>query len=107
MPFYLIQAAFTDKADAALIKHPQNRETALRKTCKALGGKLLHFFFSFGKYDALVLAELPDNKAAAALSLSAEAGGAARMVETTVLLTVAEAMEAMTVAQTDKYKPPA
>jgi len=107
MPFYLIQAAYTDKADAAMIKHPQNREAALRKTCKALGGKMLHFFFSFGKYDALVLAELPDNKAAAALSLSAEAGGAARMVETTVLLTVAEAMEAMQTAQTDKYKPPA
>ena len=67
---------------------------------------MLHFFFSFGEYDAMLLTELPDNKAAAALSLSAEASGAVRMVHTTVLLTVDEAMEAMKEAQTDKYTPP-
>jgi uncharacterized protein with GYD domain len=106
MPFYLIQAAYTDKADAAMIRHPQHREQAIQKTCEALGGKMLHFFFSFGEYDALTIAELPDNKAAAALSLSAEAGGAVRMVRTTVLLTVDETMAAMKMAQTDKYKPP-
>jgi len=54
----------------------------------------------------MLLTELPDNKAAAALSLSAEASGAVRMVHTTVLLTVDEAMEAMKEAQTDKYTPP-
>ena len=106
MPFYLIQAAYTGTADAAMIQHPQHREEALRKTCAALDGKMHHFFFSFGKYDALVLAELPDNKAAAALSLSAEAGGAVRMVHTTVLLTVDETLAALKLAQTDKYKPP-
>jgi uncharacterized protein with GYD domain len=107
MPFYLFQAAYTDKADAAMMKHPQHREAALRKVCKALGGKMQAFFFSFGKYDAVMLAELPDNKAAAALSVSAEAGGAVRMVHTTVLLTVEEAMEAMKMAGKDQYKPPA
>ena len=107
MPFYLIQAAYTAEAEATMIKHPQHREEALRTTCQALGGKMHHFFFSFGKYDALVLAELPDNKAAAALSLSAQAGGAVRMVHTTVLLSVEDAMAAMKTAQTDKYKPPA
>ncbi|MEO8667848.1 MAG: GYD domain-containing protein [Bauldia sp.] len=107
MPFYLFQAAYTDKADAAMIRHPQHREAALRKSCKALGGKMHNFFFSFGKYDAVLLAELPDNKAAAALSISSEAGGGIRMVHTTVLISVADAMEAMKMAQTDKYKPPA
>jgi uncharacterized protein with GYD domain len=107
MPFYLFQAAYTDKADAVMVKHPQHRETVLRKTCKALGGKLLSFYFCFGKYDTVVIAELPDNKAAAAFSLSAEAGGGMRMVETTVLLTVDEAMGAMKVAGGDKYTPPA
>ena len=106
MPFYLIQAAYTGTAAASLVQHPQHREQALRKTCETLGGKMHHFFFSFGKYDALMLAELPDNKAAAALSLSAEAGGAVRMIHTTVLLTVDETMAAMKLAQGDKYKPP-
>ena len=90
-----------------MIKHPQHREEALRKTCKAQGGKMHNFFFSFGKYDTVLLAELPDNKAAAALSVSAEAGGAVRMVHTTVLLTVEETMAALKLAKTDKYKPPA
>jgi len=54
----------------------------------------------------MVLAELPDNKAAAALSLSAEASGAVKMIHTTVLLTVDEAIEAMKMAAGDKYTPP-
>ena len=107
MPFFLMQAAYTGTADASMIQHPQHREAALRTACEALGGRMHHFFFSFGKYDALIIAELPDNKAAAALSLSAEAGGAVRMVHTTVLLTVEETMAAMKLAKTDKYKPPA
>jgi len=106
MPFYLMRSAYSGSGAASLVQHPQRREEALRKTYEALGGKMHHFFFSFGEYDAMLLAELPDNKAAAALSLSAEASGAVRMVHTTVLLTVDEAMEAMKKAQTDKYTPP-
>jgi uncharacterized protein with GYD domain len=106
MQFYLMQAAFSETSAKSLVAHPQHREEVLRKTCATLGGKLHHFFYSFGKYDVMLIAELPDNKAAAALSLSAEAAGAVRMVHTTVLLTVDEAMAAMKKAQTDQYKPP-
>jgi uncharacterized protein with GYD domain len=89
-----------------MVQHPQHREDAVRKSCEALGGKLHHFFYSFGDYDALTLVELPNNKAAAALALSVEASGAARQIHTTVLLTVDDAMEAMKIAQADKYVPP-
>jgi uncharacterized protein with GYD domain len=106
MPFFLIRAAYSSSGVASIVQHPQHREEVLRKSCAALGGKMHHFFFSFGEYDAMVLAELPDNKAAAALSLSADASGAIRAINTTVLLTVDEAMEAMKKAQTDEYKPP-
>ena len=106
MPFYLMRAQYSSAGVAAIVKHPQHREEALRKSCEALGGKMHQFFFSFGEYDALVLAELPDNTAAAALSMSAEASGAIGMVDTTVLLTVDEAMAAMKAAQTDQYTPP-
>jgi uncharacterized protein with GYD domain len=106
MAFYLVQAALTQTGAGNLVQHPQRREDVLRKTCDALGGKLHHFFFCFGKYDVVLLAELPNNKAAAALSLSVEAAGAARMIHTTVLLTTADAVEAMKAAQTDKYTPP-
>ena len=106
MAFYLLQAAYSGTAAAHMVQHPQHREAALRKACEALGGKMHHFFYSFGNYDAMVIAELPSNKAAAALALSAEASGAVRQVHTTVLLTVTEAMDAMKSAQTDGYTPP-
>ena len=106
MPFYLIQASYSATGAAHLVQHPQHREQALKKTCQELGGKLHQFFFCFGKYDAMGIAELPDNKSAAALSLSADASGALKQVNTTVLLTVDEAMDAMKKAQTDKYAPP-
>lgn len=106
MSFYLVQAAYSQTGAEHLVKHPQHREEVLRKSCEVLGGKLHQFFFSFGKYDVMLIVELPDNKAAAALSLSAEAGGGVRMVHTTVLLSTAEAVEAMKKAQTDKYVPP-
>jgi uncharacterized protein with GYD domain len=106
MPFYLIRAAYSGTAAAHMVQHPQHREAAVRKTCEALGGKMLHFFYCFGDYDALALAELPNNKAAAAMALSVEASGAVRQIHTTVLLSVAEAMEAMKTAQSDKYAAP-
>jgi len=102
----MIRASYSSSATGDLVRHPQHREEAVRKSCAALGGKLHAFFFSFGEYDTVVLVELPDNAAAAALSLSAEASGAFRNIATTVLLTVDEAIEAMTKAQTDRYVPP-
>jgi uncharacterized protein with GYD domain len=106
MPFFMFRASYTSDATSKLIHHPQHREAALRKACKALGGKMHAFFFCFGEYDAMVLAELPDNKAAAALSLSVEASGALKSIHTTVLISVDEAMEAMKLASSDQYKPP-
>jgi uncharacterized protein with GYD domain len=106
MPFYLMRVSYTGTAAAHLVQHPQHRENAVRTTCEALGGKMHHFFYSFGDYDAMAIADLPNNKAAAAAALSVEASGAVRQMQTTVLITVAEAMEAMKIAQSDKYRPP-
>jgi len=107
MPHFLVQASYSAEAAAHLVQHPQHREQALRKTCETLGGKLHAFYYCFGQYDAIALVELPDNRSAAALSLSADASGALKNISTTVLLSVAEAMDAMKQAQSDQYKPPA
>jgi uncharacterized protein with GYD domain len=107
MPFYMIQADYSETGARHLVEHPQRREEALASACASLGGKMHHFFFSFGDYDAVVIAELPDNQAAAALALSADAGGGTRKVRTTVLLTPDEALDAMARARTDRYAPPA
>ena len=106
MPFYLIQVAYNDTAAKAMIADPQPRENVTRKAAKSLGGKLHAFFFSFGEYDAVAIVELPDNQAAAALALAGDGGGALARYTTTVLLTTAEAVEAMRRAQKEVYAPP-
>ena len=76
MPYYLVQADYSAEATAHLVQHPQHREKIIKETAETLGGKLHAFFYCFGEYDAIALIELPDNRAAAAMSLSADASGA-------------------------------
>lgn len=59
----------------------------------SMGGTLEAFHYTLGSEDLVVIAELPGNVAAAALSLTTAASGAARS-RTTVLLTPEEVDEA-------------
>ena len=106
MGFYLVQIAYTAEAGKAMVKSPQNREDAARKAIESLGGKLHSFFFSFGDYDAVLIAEAPSNVAAAAVALATTSAGALSKFHTTTLMTTAEGVEAMKMAQKASYKPP-
>jgi uncharacterized protein with GYD domain len=61
------------------------------------------FFFAFGGTDVYVIADLPDNVAAAALALAVTAAGGAT-VKTVVLLTPADVDAA--VGREVSYRPP-
>jgi uncharacterized protein with GYD domain len=106
MAFYLIQVAYKDTAIKSLVTRPQTREDIIGKTCKSLRGKLHSFFFAFGEYDVVAIAEFPDNAAAAAFALGTASKGAVAKFHTTVLLTAAEGLEAMRKAQQIDYAPP-
>jgi len=106
MAFYLIQVAYKDTAAKALVARPQKREDVIKKTCASLGGKLHSFFFSFGEYDVVIIAEMPDNAAAAALALATSSKGAISSFHTTVLMTAGEGLDAMKKAQKVDYTPP-
>jgi len=106
MPHYMVQAAYTPDAWGGLVKSPQDRAEALRPAIERLGGKLVSFYMSFGEYDALVIAEMPDNVSAAGVSIAAAAGGAVKAIKTTPLMTVQESMEAMRKAGQAGYRPP-
>jgi uncharacterized protein with GYD domain len=69
------------------------RVDAVSNAVQGLGGKMHSFHFAFGDDDAIVIVELPDNVAAAALGLAVSSTGLAS-VKTTVLLTAAEIDEA-------------
>jgi uncharacterized protein with GYD domain len=106
MPLFMIQSAFTADAWAILAKTPQNRAEAVRPAIEQIGGKLISYYFSFGEYDSVVIADLPDNPTAAAASIAAAAGGAIKAINTTPLMTVEEGMEAMRTAGEGGYRPP-
>jgi uncharacterized protein with GYD domain len=105
MPSYLVQVSYTSEAVAALVRKPQNRTEVVRKSVENLGGKLVGSWMSFGDYDVVLIAEMPDNVSAAALAMAAAAGGSLKSVKTTPLLTPEEGLAAATKAPTSGYTP--
>jgi uncharacterized protein with GYD domain len=106
MPLYLGRFRYTSDAVRALLNQPQDRSAAARDVAESLGGKLLGFWYAFGEFDGVFLMEAPDNASAAALGMAVGAGGALSAVETTVLLDMDEAQEAMRKAAAATYRPP-
>ena len=95
MAKYLVEATYTAEGMKGLLAEGgSKRREAAAKAIKAVGGKVEAFYFTFGKSDAVVLVDLPDNVTAAALSLAINASGAVT-TNTTVLLTPAEIDEAV------------
>ena len=106
MPLYLGRFSYTTDAMKALLDQPQDRSAAAREVAESLGGKLLGFWYAFGEFDGVFLMEAPDNATAAALAMAVGAGGALSEVETTVLLDMDEAQDAMRKAAAATYRPP-
>jgi len=104
MPKYLIQASYTrDGVEGVRSKGGSSRRDAVAQTAKSLGGQLETFYFAFGDHDAYVVADLPDNEAAAAIALTVNAAGGAT-VRTTVLLTPEQVDDAA--RRSVEYSPP-
>lgn len=95
MAKYLFQATYTaDGAKGLLAEGGSKRRDTATKAIKAAGGKVEAFYFTFGKSDAIVIVDLPDNVDAAAVALAINASGVVT-TNTTVLLTPAEIDEAV------------
>lgn len=96
MPLYMYQFAYTPESWAAQVKNPQNRiETVGRSACKAAGGKFVGGWLCFGKYDAVLIADMPNMESMAAIPLAVAAGGAVKSGKTTALMTGAQGVEAL------------
>ena len=106
MAYYLVQAAYTREAWAAMVKNPQNRGEAVKPVIDKLGGSIKGLWLAFGEYDAVGIVEMPNNTSAAAFSLAASAAGVVKAFKTTPLMTVEEGMEAMKKAGGVRYLPP-
>ncbi len=105
MPRYMYEVAYTPEAWAALVKKPQDRIEAIRPAVRKLGGKIEAAYFAFGDYDIVAIVSMPDNVSAAAFSLAVSAGGSAKSIRTTPLMTIREGMRAMRQAKRSAYVP--
>ncbi len=104
MPFFCHQVSYTKEAWARLMQNPQDRLEAVRAPIEKLGGKVHSSFFAFGAFDVLAITEMPDTISAAAISMAFAGGGAVSNIQTTPLLTAAQAVEALRKAGTSGYK---
>jgi uncharacterized protein with GYD domain len=106
MPLYLTRFSYTPETWAKLIGNPEDRREAARSYIESVGGKLHGFWYAFGEHDGYNLWEAPDDVSMAAVAMAITGGGALSSLETTVLLTVEETMEAMRKAEQIQYRPP-
>ena len=87
MAIYMWQGSYTAESWAAQMKNPQNRVEAVGKAaCEAVGGKLIGGWYAFGEYDLVIIADLPNPEAMAAIAIALGAGGAVKSAKTTVLM---------------------
>ena len=106
MPLYLSKFSYTPETWARLISKPEDRRDAAQTYIESVGGKLHGFFYAFGEHDGYTLWEAPDNVSMAAVALAIGGGGALSSLETTVLLTVDETIEALRKADQVRYRAP-
>ena len=106
MPLYLTRFSYTPETWARLMANPEDRRKAAQAYIESVGGKLHGFWYAFGTYDGYNLWEAPDNVSMAAVAVAISAGGALSSLETTVLLTVDETMDALRKAKQVRYRPP-
>ena len=107
MPTFLVQFSYASRSIKALVKQPDVDHAAQAAAMVAsLGAHLLGYWYAFGHFDGVVLMEAPDTSTAAAVAMAIGGTGEVSRLETTVLLTMDEAREAMHRGATATHLPP-
>lgn len=78
-----------------MVALPEDRTAVVGATFEAVGGRLDALYYMLGPHDGLVIVEVPDAVAAAAVSALVAASGAYSHVETHALLTPADLVTAL------------
>jgi uncharacterized protein with GYD domain len=107
MPLFITQGRFTREYIKGGLAKPEDRQGAIATLCEQVGGKLVSLYFTLGRYDFLLLSEMPDAKAASVLAFVAAGGGGIEGSVTTQAYTTAEARDIFAAAGkiVGSYKP--
>jgi uncharacterized protein with GYD domain len=104
MPKYLFTGSYTAEGAKGVLKEGgSGRRAATDKVIESVGGTVEAYYFAFGSDDFFLIADLPNNAAAAAVALNGGASGAIG-TRTIVLLTPEEVDAATKLKPT--YRPP-
>ena len=106
MAHYLVQGSYTSGSWATQIQNPQNRIEQVGKMFASKGVNIITGYYAFGDFDLCLIIEGPDNVTAASALIAAAAGGALSKIQTTVLMTAEEGLEAIKGAGGIDYRPP-
>lgn len=74
MPAYIALIHYTQKG-IENIKEGAARLDAAKKMFEAVGGKVIKFYLTMGRYDAIVITELPSDEALARIALAGSSQG--------------------------------
>ncbi len=77
MPTYISLIQYTDQGLQKIKESPARLDHA-KKGYEAAGGKIKDFYLVMGEYDVVVIAELPNDEAAAKLALTLGSAGSIR-----------------------------
>ena len=95
MPKYLISATYTATGlEGVRSAGAKSRVDTVATMLEKMGGHMESFHFAFGDTDVFVVAEAPDDEAAAAVAMAINSTGAVS-VRTTKLLTPEQVDEAL------------
>ncbi len=104
MAKYLWQVSYTAEGVRGLLKEGgTGRRAVVEQLVKEAGGNVEAFYYAFGDDDAYIIADLPNDATASAISLTVAASGAAR-VKTVKLLRPEEIDDATQISVA--YRPP-
>jgi uncharacterized protein with GYD domain len=95
----------SSEALARLLDHPTSREEALGTAAEAAGGRLDSYYWMFGAFDGVVIVELPDSRAAAAMSLAMSSTGTYGHVQTQELIPPQELVAVLGAARKSRLEP--
>jgi uncharacterized protein with GYD domain len=95
MARYAMFFTYTPATWQRLVTAPEDRTDAIDATFRGVGGSLVGLHYLLGPHDGIVIVDVPDTISAAAVAALVSASGAYAHVETHLLLTPAELVDAL------------
>ena len=87
MPIFITHGRYTAAAVKGMVEHSQDRAKAVADLFERAGGKLLGLYITFGEYDWISIAEVPDAETNLAVLLAGISKETVSDVRTTLALT--------------------